>query len=276
MSSAGWLVENLAIDVDGEPLGLGGLDRGYRLFEAAFHADPIRRDVPRCRRDAPREQIRRMARRDQLLSSNSALAHSDTNSARTMPSTISPISLWISGSPPGIATIGALHRRPRRGIRHRKPLVEDRVGINRFCRSRSKRDCIGTAVPASAPVDNACGRQGADAHIGADGAVRRDTLTVPVGSDCPCSRKLAVKRDLAKILTFVFCPAALMPSVNRGKREFDGLLQNRSIRRREPGRAAQRVDHVRTTSFRRRGAGGDADVFGALEPILRNRRRWCR
>ena len=45
-----------------------------------------------------------------FFSSSSALVHSETNFLRaTMPLTISPISLWISGSPPGIATIGAPH-----------------------------------------------------------------------------------------------------------------------------------------------------------------------
>jgi hypothetical protein len=38
------------------------------------------------------------------------LVHNETNFLRaTSPRTISPISLWISGSPPGMATIGAPH-----------------------------------------------------------------------------------------------------------------------------------------------------------------------
>ncbi len=45
-----------------------------------------------------------------FFSRSSALVHSDTNFLRaTIPLTISPISLWISGSPPGMATIGAPH-----------------------------------------------------------------------------------------------------------------------------------------------------------------------
>ncbi len=44
------------------------------------------------------------------LESKIALVHRYTNLRRaTMPATICGISLWISGSPPGIDTIGAPH-----------------------------------------------------------------------------------------------------------------------------------------------------------------------
>ena len=66
-----------------------------------------------------------------FFSRSSALVHSDTNFLRaTMPVTISPISLWISGSPPGMATIGAPHSST--ASRHSwtdQALVEDGVGI---------------------------------------------------------------------------------------------------------------------------------------------------
>ena len=59
------------------------------------------------------------------------MVHSETNFLRaTMPLTISPISRWISGSPPGIATMGAPHSST--ASRHSltdEPPVEDRIGI---------------------------------------------------------------------------------------------------------------------------------------------------
>ena len=63
------------------------------------------------RRDAPRRTDRATARTD--AASFPAAARWCTakriSCCATMPLTISPISRWISGSPPGIATIGAPH-----------------------------------------------------------------------------------------------------------------------------------------------------------------------
>ena len=103
-------VEDRRVDIDREAFCLGCLDRRDRLLENALLRDrlvvmflqPIEMDRE--------EQVGGRLEQVQLLFEESALVQSETNFLRaTMPLTISPISRWMSGSPPGIATIGAPH-----------------------------------------------------------------------------------------------------------------------------------------------------------------------
>ena len=104
-------VEDRRVDVDGEALGLRRLDRRAPRCRTRPSATPTCRDVPSSpSRWTEKNKYGDGSNRCSFFSSNSALVQSETNFLRaTMPLTISPISRWISGSPPGIATIGAPH-----------------------------------------------------------------------------------------------------------------------------------------------------------------------
>ena len=76
-SSAGSAVEQGAVDVDAEALGLGGLDRRDRLVEDALLADRLVVMLLDRRRDAPRRTDTAMgSNRCSFFSSSSALVQS--------------------------------------------------------------------------------------------------------------------------------------------------------------------------------------------------------
>ena len=103
-------VVDRGVDVDGKSLGLGGLDRRDRAVEHAVLADRLVVVVLEPVEVNEKNRYGDGSNRCSFFSSSSALVHSETNFfLATMPLTISPISRWISGSPPGIATMGAPH-----------------------------------------------------------------------------------------------------------------------------------------------------------------------
>ena len=72
------------------------------------------------------------------------------------------MSRWSSGSPPAIETAGAPHSSIAvHASSYRQALVRGSRRDSRSCRSRRRPGCSGTAAPASAPADIACGRRDA-------------------------------------------------------------------------------------------------------------------
>ena len=121
----------MQLTLTAKPLALRGLDRGDGFVEAAFHADRFVVMFLDAVEMHGEEQIGRRREQMQLLFQKQRIgAQRHEFLARDDAATISPISLWISGSPPGMATIGAPHSST--ASRHSctgQPLVEDRIGI---------------------------------------------------------------------------------------------------------------------------------------------------
>ena len=153
------IVEEGAVDGDAKALRLGELQRGHRLVVDALAADrAVVHLLVAVEMDRPGEVGARLVFVDLLLEQQRVGADDDeAASARSARAR-------SSAAPCGSAARRRRSTRPARRIpRRRRARPRPRCACSgsrpdsRSCRSRRRRDCSGTAAPASAPADSACG-----------------------------------------------------------------------------------------------------------------------
>ena len=184
------------------------------------------------------------------------MVQSETNFLRaTMPLTISPISLWISGSPPGIATIGAPHSST--ASRH------SCTDIRRFRIASGIVDLAATDAGQVAPeqrLQHQHQRIAFAAH---------HLLLEKVGAKAHLFEK-RYRHRLA--FSFVDAGSALAGEVTSRRQfgrqpELDVLLPAGQCRDFDRTQPPQRLNDILDQHVRRRGARRNADRARVLDPV---------
>src|SRR5882757_839760 len=230
MSSAAWPSKIVALTLTVKPRAC-----------AALIADTARSNTPFCdtalswcsfrpSRCTEKNRYGDGSNRSSFFSKSSALVQSETNFLRaTRPRTISPISLWIRGSPPGIATIGAPH----------SSAAADTGEVAAEQRLQHQHERI--AFPAKQLLLD---------------EITADTQFLEEGY-CHCEVSFWTRIVVSGSARSQF----------GWKPEFDIFFPAGKHRHLDGSDTPQSLDHVVDQHFRRRGARRDADGFRILQPI---------